>query len=439
MKGAVCLLFAIEEHVITKNNVHFHFIPTKKFKTIHFVLKCKAPLERETITKRALLPFVLQKGTENYRTEKELMTRLDELYGATLSIDGAKKGNYHIISFRLEIANDQYLPNQSNLLNDALALYKEIIFHPRIENDQFQASVVEREKLTLQNKINSIYDDKLSYANVRLIEEMCENERFRIHKDGYVEDLPTINGENLYEYYKELLQTDRLDLYVVGDFEQKAMEEVLMQSIRRDTARTSDETIEENVENKEMKEVEETQPIQQAKLHIGYRTNCTYKDADYFALQVFNGIFGGFPSSKLFANVREKHSLAYYAASRIESHKGLLLVYSGIEPTDYKKAREIIELQMKAMKNGDFTREQVEETKELIISELKEMLDNIYGIPELLYQQVVGQKTISPKTFMEEIKRVTKEDVVQLAQKITADTVFLLTSDGGEQHEAKDV
>ena len=48
-------------------------------------------------------------------------------------------------------------------------------------------------------------------------------------------------------------------------------------------------------------------------------------------LQVFNGIFGGFPHSKLFINVREKASLAYYAASRLESHKGLLMVMSGIE------------------------------------------------------------------------------------------------------------
>src|SRR5690625_7611044 len=57
----------------------------------------------------------------------------------------------------------------------------------------------------------------------------------------------------------------------------------------------------------------EKQDIQQAKLHLGYRTNSTYQDDDYHALQVFNGVFGGFPSSKLFINVREKNSLAYYA------------------------------------------------------------------------------------------------------------------------------
>src|SRR5699024_2103389 len=133
--------------------------------------------------------------------------------------------------------------------------------------------------------------------------------------------------------------------------------------------------------------------LNQAKLHIGYRTNITYDDSDYAALHVFNGLFGGFPSSKLFINVREKESLAYYAASRRESHKGLLIVFSGIESSDIEKTRDIIVLQMDNMKKGQFTDKEITDVKELIISDLKETLDHSQGIVELLYQQVVGQQT----------------------------------------------
>src|SRR5690625_7551474 len=98
---------------------------------------------------------------------------------------------------------------------------------------------------------------------------------------------------------------------------------------------------EEDLSHDKTREIVKNQSIQQAKRHSGYRTSFRFQDDDYFALHVFNGIFGGFPSSKLFLNVREKHSLAYYAASRIESHKGLLIVFSGIAPEDYQKAREI--------------------------------------------------------------------------------------------------
>jgi len=179
----------------------------------------------------------------------------------------------------------------------------------------------------------------------------------------------------------------------------------------------------------------EEQDIQQAKLHFGYRTNITFKDNDYPALQVFNGIFGGFPSSKLFINVREKNSLAYYAASRLESHKGLLLVFSGIAANDYEKAREIIELQMTAMRNGEFTEDELSETKDLIINQLLETLDHPQGIVELLYQQVIGDKVISPEELIEKIASVTVKDVIQVASNIQEDTIYLLTSKEEIAHE----
>ena len=91
------------------------------------------------------------------------------------------------------------------------------------------------------------------------------------------------------------------------------------------------------------------------------------------------------------------------------------------------------------MKKGDFTEEQVNSTKELIISELKETLDSSYGIPELLYQQVIGEKEVPPHQYMERINKVTKEDVVKIANKITPDTVFLLTNDGSEKVETSSV
>ena len=105
-------------------------------------------------------------------------------------------------------------------------------------------------------------------------------------------------------------------------------------------------------------------------MNIGFRTNICYGDEDYFALQVFNGLFGGFPHSKLFMNVRKKASLAYYAASRLESHKGLLMVMTGIETKNFDKALTIIKQQLQAMKNGDFNEEEMKQTKAVIQNQI---------------------------------------------------------------------
>src|SRR5699024_12744230 len=131
-----------------------------------------------------------------------------------------------------------------------------------------------------------------------------------------------------------------------------------------------------------------------------------------FVLIVFTGLFVRVSSAKLCMNVREKHSLAYYAASRIESHKGLLLVFSGIESEKYKQAKDIIDAQLKAMIDGSFTERELDNIKALIISDIKETLDHLTGTIELLYQQVVVQQIMSPKDFVKCIMNVTRACVV---------------------------
>ncbi|MFD1360395.1 EF-P 5-aminopentanol modification-associated protein YfmF [Lentibacillus salinarum] len=317
-----------------------------------------------------------------------------------------------------------------------MALFKEIIFQPHHQHNAFIPSVVAREKDTLKQKINAISDDKMRFANMRLIDEMCHDERYQLHVHGYEEDLEAITPENLYTCYQSVLKDDLLDLYVSGDVDSDTIKDKLTSAIQRDAAvrAVNDETSAVKRQD-EPNVVIDKQNIQQAKLHFGYRTNITFHDDDYVALHVFNGLFGGFPSSKLFINVREKNSLAYYAASQFESHKGLLFVFSGIAPNDYEQAREIIEQQMEAMKNGDFTEEEMADTKELIVNQLLETMDHPKGLTELLYQQVVADKQRSPQDLIEGVKNVGKEDVIQVANKLNLDTIYLLTSQGDDTNE----
>lgn len=421
----------VAEEVIKINGYNLHLLPTTKFKTIHMVAKFKAPLNKETITKRALIPYLLQQGPKQYPDREQFRKKLDELYGAGLFIDGAKKGNSHILSFRFTVANQQFIANESSILNEAITLFNQIIFEPNVSHDGFDRHIFNREKETLKRRIQSIEDDKMSYANMRLIDEMCESELYRLHVHGYEDDLDQLTAHDLYQYYRELLAEDELDIYILGDFEKEDITSLFTETFTREAGHKTPKAIEESITLRdEPQEIIDKQSVQQAKLHIGYRTNITFRDEAYFALQVFNGLFGGFPSSKLFINVREKNSLAYYAASRIESHKGLLLVFSGIAPEDYTKAREIIELQMAEMKEGRFSEEDLEETKELIVNQLLETLDNPQGIIEMHYQQVVGERNLSPDKLIDGIRHVTKEEVIEAAAKIAEDTVYLLTSEG---------
>jgi len=428
---------SVKEIKQVENDINFHMLPNKKHKTITFAVKFRASLERENITKRALLPYILKQGTASFPTRKELQEELAELYGAVLSIGGAKKGESHIITFYLEVPNEKFLPDSNSLIERAIQLLHEIVYKPNQEGNAFSSQVFDREKGILRQNLRSIKDDKASYANMRLVDEMCAGEPYSIHAQGYEEDLSALSNQELFTYYETIRDEEEMDIYVSGDFEAEQMKQLLTGQFKRtlkkkETASSNQEASKRSTDEKELIEKDQ---IQQAKLNIGYRTNILYRDEKYPALQVFNGMFGGFPSSKLFINVREKNSLAYYAVSRIESHKGLLFVMSGIAPEDYEKALAIIREQMEAMQNGDFTEEELEETKLLIINQLKETLDHAQGMIEFMYQQEVGQKEMPVDELFEGIRQVTKEQVIEVAKQVQENMVYLLTSEGGAAHE----
>jgi len=418
---------AAAEKIIEMPGFNLHVIETEKYKTNTLVWRMKAPLTKEDVTKRALLPHVLQSSSGKYSTTTALRSYLDELYGATFYVDLSKKGEYHIMSFSLEIANEKFLNGSNPLLKKGFELLAEVLINPNISGNAFDHETVEKEKRTLKSRIQSVFDDKMRYSNVRLLEEMCKGEAYALQVNGEAADVDAISPENLYEYFKKGFLEDEMDLYVIGDVKEDEVKKLagdLLHFERRDSKKVKQVKINKRAE---VNEVKEEQDVKQGKLNIGYRTNIVYGDPDYFALQVFNGIFGGFSHSKLFINVRENASLAYYAASRLESHKGLMMVMSGIDLKNYDQAVGIIHDQMDAMKKGDFTDQELEQTKAVIQNQIMETIDTARGLTEILYHNVVAHTNIKLDSWISEMQKTTKEEIVAVANKIDLDTIYFLT------------
>ncbi|MFS8650840.1 MAG: pitrilysin family protein [Caldibacillus sp.] len=416
-----------QEIKVKKGGITYHIIPTEKFKTNTFIFKFKAPLRKEDATKRALLANVLQSGTQQYPSRAKMRAYLDDLYGASFSIDLQKKGEYHIISISMEIANEQFLSVPEPLLDKAFTFLHEVIFRPLVKDRTFHPEIVKREKETLKQRIQALYDDKMRYANMRLIEEMCKDEPYSIPVNGILEDVDPITPENLYTYYEQVLNEDEIDLYIIGDLDPEGVVRRCDETFSFAERTPKHTEHERTFDRKEERVVVEKQEVAQGKLNIGYRTNIRYGDDDYFALQMFNGLFGGFPHSKLFINVREKASLAYYATSRLESHKGLILVMTGIETKNYERALAIIREQLQAMQKGDFTDKEIEQTKAVIHNQMLETLDTSRGLTEVLYHNVISKKNVTEEMWIDGINNVTKEDIVRVANKIVPDTVYFLS------------
>ncbi|MDA7025797.1 pitrilysin family protein [Bacillus sp. CLL-7-23] len=409
----------------------YHIVKTEKFKTISIIFKLLSPLTNEEVTKRALFPHVLLRGTSKYPSTSAFRTYLDELYGTSVSADLSKKGEQHVMTFRLDIANEKYLKEQTPLLEKGLELIRDVIFSPALEDGVFHSLYVSQEKRTLKQRIQAVYNDKMRYSNLRLIQEMCKDERYALHVNGELKDVEDITPQSLYETYQKALREDQLDLYIVGDVDENQVEQLISSYFNveeRPGRKAAD--IQRN-HKPEPREVIEDADVKQGKLNMGFRTNTFFTDQDYPALLLFNGLFGGFSHSKLFINVREKASLAYYAASRIESFKGLLMVMSGIEVGNYQKAVEIINEQFQEMKKGNFTEDVIDQTKAVIKNQILETLDTPYGLVEFLYQQTAAQTEFSLEKWLANIANVSKEDIIKVGEKIELDTTYFLKGTEG--------
>lgn len=67
----------------------------------------------------------------------------------------------------MNIVNDHYLQD-SQVLAEAVDFLKEIIFAPNIQAGQFEAETFQREKENLKAYLESIVEDKQTYASLAL-------------------------------------------------------------------------------------------------------------------------------------------------------------------------------------------------------------------------------------------------------------------------------
>ena len=412
-----------------KNGIKLHTIKTEKFKTNLIAVMLTTKLDRKNVTKNALIPAVLRRGTKFMQTQEDINKKMEDMYGASFDCGLDKTGDNQILKFYMETVNNEFLPQDAeNMIKSSIEKIFEIIFNPYLENGVFKKEYVEQEKENIKQIIDGKIDSKARYALDRCIEEMYKNEPFGLYKFGYVEDLKDINEKNLYEYYLELIKTCKIDIYISGIVDEN-IQNIIKQNenIEKLQERKPDFKEFELVkkENEESKEIQESMEVTQGKLILGLDVNILDKDARY-KIMIYNSLLGGSANSKLFQNVREKASLAYTASSSYYRFKNNIFINCGIDIPNYQKALEIIKKQIEDMKNGDFTDEEIENAKNGIIASIKTIDDE--QDTEITYyfgQELSGTKT-SLEEYIESIQKVNKADVLEVAKQISINTIYFL-------------
>ena len=408
-------------------NVKLTLIPESKFKTNLISVYIQRKLDRNEVTKNALLPGILKSGCNKYKTLGQLTDREEELYGSYLHAGASKRGESQVLGFSILSVNEKYLDEK--ILGQCIEFLNEIINNPLVIDGGFNEEYLNIEKEILKDSIMSIINDKGNYAMKRTNEIMFEGGPYSINGKGYIEDLDTIDRVSLYEHYKEVLKTSPIEIMIEGEFEETEVVELIKEKFQFDRGNIIDIPKEEYYkEVDEVKEVKENMDIAQGKLVMGYRCNVDYLDEEkYYSLLLGSRILGGGADSKLFINVREKESLCYTIYSTIQKSKSTMMVCSGIEAQNYEKTVNLVKEQVQKLKDGDITESEISNAKIAFINSLNSLNDEIGRISDFYFSQSISKNKSDLDQIKNMINKSTKEDIVEAVKNIELDTIYFLS------------
>lgn len=424
----------ITKAITIADGIRLNYIETDKFKTNYFSFNFTTELSNEQACFNALIPTVLMRGCKNYPDQASINKRLQYLYSGEIGARNTKFGEYQIFGLRANMLDNRFCLG-TNVTKETIELVCDMIFDPFLIDGEFSKEYVKGEKTSLIDVVESERNNKTQHSMKRLVEEMCKDEIFSISKYGTVEQINKITPKQLYCAYKTALSTYQIDIYFVGKCNIEEIEALFKEKFegieRKIKPLTSAKTIPTaNI----VKEVVDEENVKQGKLCLGFRTGYRVEDKKYHLLQLFNEIFGGSPTSKLFMNVREKMSLCYFCRSTVMQRNGLMMVASGIEFENKEIAKNAILEQLSAIKEGSISLEEFESAKKSIKNGYMQIYDAAESMESWAFFRGICGNNATPFDECKKIDVATIKDVQEVAKKITLDTVYFLK---GKEKEAK--
>ena len=420
----------------TADGIGVYTHATDRFKTISLHAVWVTPLTEATASVTALMPSVLRRGARRWPDWRSMEMRLEELYGAAFRAAVEKVGDQQLVSCHLEIPDGRFLPGHPDTLSAGIEFLNHVMSDPHLVEGTFPPDVVAQEKETLTRRIQGIINDKAQYATMRLMQLMAEGRPFGLSRYGRVEDVAALTPEAVTERYREVSRRAPLMFFGVGAVDGAALERALRDTWQRRPADVGMPAMAAMPGLHQRKLVVDEQEVNQGKLHLGYTTGPRLPDADYPALMMYAGVLGGFTHSKLFVNVREKASLAYYAYARVDAVLGVMHIGAGIEFKDFSAAIRIIEQQVADMAAGHISEQEMDFTRRGYVTSLRTTEDAPGSLIGMQMQRLLMGGGLLPAELIPALERVTVQDITRVAETVSLDTVYFLTAKG-EGHDVR--
>ena len=413
---------------ITKDNYDLYYYKTNKYKTVNITTLFINNIDKKNITLDNFLSYYISSTSKKYNDELLMNKKYMDLYNPTYSIYDIYR-DLHYKFFDITFIDEKYLENGNN--KKTVDFYYETIFNINEINNKLDKTQTKLLKEQMRTEYTIDEEDPAEKAYYNSVSLISDDLPIKINPKGSKKDIKKINSKEAYTYYKNEIKNSKVIVFLTGNIDDKLIETI--DKNLKSRINKNDYDIKTNYDVTKVKEV--TNKIDDSKynqsiLYLIYKIpEITMRERE-IVLPLFNNILGG-SSSRLFNNIREKNSLAYYAYSNYVKHFGVLYMYAGINSKNYEKTVKLMKETLDDLRNGDISEKEIKDSKQLILSSLSKNEDNIYSIVNDMVTRVLFNK-IDKDTYKKEIVTVTKKELIDLSNKLELDVIYLLK---GVNHE----
>jgi len=311
----------------------------------------------------------------------------------------------------------------SEFSDTAFTLLRQMLFFPTFEQkkiDQQKSIYIEAIKHRFDNPgptLEFAYD-KAMYPNTL-------NSRASSEKS-----ISSITRDDLVKMHKKYFLSGNMIIAISGSFSRDSMIAKLESKFPGNGA-VKDTTFPLFVCKPDLKSLIVNKSISQAYVRIGIPL-FKRPHADYYPVMILNEIFGGGSfTSRLSSRIRSDEGLTYSIYSSSESNytfPGTWYITFFTKSESFLKASGIIFDEIDSLVKNGVTDKELSDVKSVLISELPSMFRSPYDIVSTYaYNEYYGRPSDQYKKYPEEIKKVTKSELLAIAKKYLIKDNFTFT------------
>ena len=383
-----------------------NYISSNKFSDVSVVIRTQLPLERSTITAYNILVYMLKTKTELFKTKQALISNLNEAYGMKLACGLSSYGADLILTTRIQYIRSDWI-EEEDYIHKVKEITDQVLFHSVLDEASFEEA-----KYLYRNKLTRILDDPDGLAIYTCLTTLNTNHEISIPIQGSLDDLDQLTLQDIQNVYSAYLKADK-HIFVCGclDEEMKTYLERMGSSSKLNSTRSllpildyQEEIIEKN--------------ISQSSIALVYATSTDILSEDYYKMFVMNSLLGQSPTSLLFEEVREKHSLCYSISSYLIQFDGALIITLGTNKENIEKAIDLINQQIQRIIDLDFDPELLNTAKKDCIDSLIVAQDYPFSQIDQRFMDVLLSRDTDRDKKIKNIQKVSLEDVSAAAKKL---------------------